>query len=58
MALLLKLWNVARTLLGMPGAVEALTAIANAARARDAALVRAHAERLATIAAAKAANRL
>jgi hypothetical protein len=58
MALLLKLWSAARALLGMPGAVESLTAIANAARARDAALVRAHAERLATIAAAKAANRL
>jgi hypothetical protein len=56
-ALLLKLWNAARALLGVPGAVEALTAIANAAKARDAALVRAHAERLATIAAAKSAYR-
>ena len=57
MALLLKLWNVARGLLAMPGAVESLTAIAKAAKDRDAALVRAHAERLATIAGAKAANR-
>lgn len=57
MALLLKLWSLGRALAKMPGALEALVGIAGAAQARDAALVRAHAERLATIAAAKAANR-
>lgn len=58
MALLAKLWGVAYKLLSTPGAVESLLAIANAAKARDADLVRAHAERLATIAGAKASYRV
>lgn len=58
MGALLALWRVANELVAVPGAVEALLGIANAARAGDAALVTAHAERLATIAAAKAANRV
>lgn len=57
MAILLKIWNVAWSLLKTPGAAESLLAVAEAAKARDAALVRAHAERLATITGAKAANR-
>lgn len=58
MGVLLKLWQAANALASMPGAIESLLAIAEAAKQRDAARVRAHAERLATIAAAKAANRL
>jgi hypothetical protein len=58
MAVLLQLWRVALALGKIPGALEALLAVANAARAGDGALVRAHAERLATITGALAANRL
>jgi hypothetical protein len=58
MALLLQLWRVAVALGKIPGALEALLGVANAARAGNAALVRAHAERLATITGALAANRL
>jgi hypothetical protein len=57
MGVLLKLWQAANALREWPGAVEALLGIAEAAKQRDANRVRAHAERLATIAAAKAANR-
>lgn len=58
MGVLLQLWRVALALSKVPGALEALLSLANAARAGDAVLVRAHAERLATITAALAANRL
>lgn len=58
MAVLLQLWSVALALAKIPGALEALLGVAKAARAGDADLVRAHAERLATISGALAANRL
>jgi hypothetical protein len=58
MALLLKLWNAGRALAKIPGALEALLGIAEAARAGDASLVRARSERLATLAAYRASYRL
>jgi hypothetical protein len=58
MPVLLQLWNIAVALSKVPGAVEGLLDIANAVHARDGDLVRAHAERLATMTAALAANRV
>lgn len=58
MAVLVKLLNVGRTLLKIPGALEALLGIAEAARDGDASLVRARSERLAMLAAYRASYRL
>lgn len=58
MALLMKLLNVGRALAKIPGALETLLGIAEAARDSDAKLVRARAERLATLAAYRASYRL
>lgn len=58
MALLVKLLNAGRALAKIPGALEALLGIAEAARDSDAQLVRARAERLATLAAFRASYRL
>lgn len=58
MPLLIQLWRVVSALGKIPGAVEALLEVANAAKRRDADMVRAHADRLATITAGLAANRL
>jgi hypothetical protein len=58
MALLLKLWNIARQLGKVPGLLEALVNVAEAAQAGDADLVRARAEALATRAAYRASYRL
>lgn len=58
MALLMKLLSLGRALAKVPGALEALIGIAEAARDSDAALVRARSERLATLAAYRASYRL
>lgn len=58
MPVLYQLWRVAVALSKIPGAVEALLDVANAARSGKSDMVRAHAERLATITAALAANRV
>jgi len=58
MPVLIRLWNIAVSLAQIPGAVEALLDVASAAHAGKPDETRAHAERLATITAALAANRV
>ncbi len=58
MALILKLWNIAKELGKVPGLLEALVNVAEAARDGDADLVRARAESLAARAAYRASYRL
>jgi hypothetical protein len=58
MPLILKLWNIAKDLAKVPGLLESLIAVADAARAGDAAKVRAESERLATLAAYKSSYRV
>lgn len=58
MALILKLWNIAKELAKVPGLLEALINVAEAARDGDANLVRARAESLASRAAYRASYRI
>ncbi len=58
MSLLLKLISIGRTLAKVPGLLEALVNVAEAARDGDAALVRARAESLAARAAYRASYRV
>lgn len=58
MALLIKLWSIAKEIGKVPGLLEALVNVAEAARDGDANLVRARAESLAARAAYRASYRV